>query len=138
MADWGAQIDRVDLIYRLGVALAIGLLIGTERHWRDRDEPSGGRTAGIRTFGLSGLLGGITAALAGSGGDGSLNWAGALLIGAVFLGFGNAMLSFHRRQMIAAGSYSATSLVAGYVTFLLGALAVYGDPIVVAGAAVAV
>ena len=51
------------LILRLGLALAIGLLVGLERGWRERDAPEGSRTAGIRTFGISGLLGGIVAAV---------------------------------------------------------------------------
>ncbi|TIP76937.1 MAG: MgtC/SapB family protein, partial [Mesorhizobium sp.] len=42
------------LIARLGLALAIGLLVGLERGWRERDEPDHSRTAGIRTFGISG------------------------------------------------------------------------------------
>src|SRR5216683_919580 len=53
------------LLERLGVALAIGLLIGMERGWERRDRPEGSRTAGFRTFGLIGLLGGITAMLGG-------------------------------------------------------------------------
>lgn len=38
------------LIYRLAVALAIGLVVGVERGWRERTEPPGSRTAGVRTF----------------------------------------------------------------------------------------
>lgn len=52
------------LLARLGVALAIGLLVGLERGWRERDAPDRSRTAGIRTYGIAGLLGGIFAALA--------------------------------------------------------------------------
>ena len=48
---------------RLGVALAIGLLIGLERGWHERELAEGERIAGIRTFGLIGLLGGVTATL---------------------------------------------------------------------------
>ena len=44
---------------RLGVALALGLLIGLERGWERRDRPEGSRSAGFRTFGVIGLLGGI-------------------------------------------------------------------------------
>ena len=43
----------------LGAALAVGLLIGLERGWRDRDLPDGARIAGLRTFALTGLLGGV-------------------------------------------------------------------------------
>ncbi|MFO7496238.1 MAG: MgtC/SapB family protein [Desulfobacterales bacterium] len=39
-------------------ALAIGLLIGIERGWSEREEEEGDRIAGIRTFSLIGLLGG--------------------------------------------------------------------------------
>jgi uncharacterized membrane protein YhiD involved in acid resistance len=52
------------MIYRLGLALAIGLLVGLERGWREREAPAGSRTAGIRTYGISGLVGGVFAALA--------------------------------------------------------------------------
>ncbi|WP_347006120.1 MgtC/SapB family protein [Acinetobacter sp. NIPH 1852] len=40
-------------------ALAIGLLIGLERGWNDRELPEGSRVAGLRTFTLTGLLGGV-------------------------------------------------------------------------------
>lgn len=45
----------------LVAALAVGLLIGLERGWRQRGEAPGGRVAGFRTFGLIGLGGGIAA-----------------------------------------------------------------------------
>src|SRR6516165_7884895 len=56
--------DLDELISRLGVALGIGLLIGLERGWRRRGATPGSRALGIRTFALSGLLGGVVAALA--------------------------------------------------------------------------
>ena len=43
----------------LGASLVIGLLIGLERGWQTRDLPSGARVAGLRTFALTGLLGGV-------------------------------------------------------------------------------
>ena len=43
----------------LVAALAIGLLIGLERGWQDRELPEGSRVAGLRTFTLTGLLGGV-------------------------------------------------------------------------------
>jgi uncharacterized membrane protein YhiD involved in acid resistance len=36
-------------ILKLGLGLAIGLLVGVERGWRERDAPPGSRTAGFRT-----------------------------------------------------------------------------------------
>ena len=124
------------LIYRLGVALAIGLLVGTERHWRERGQPAGSRTAGIRSFTLAGLMGGVVAALAGSPGM-APDWSAALLIGLAFLGFSAALITFRLRESIADDSFSVTGVFAGQATFLLGAMAVRGDPITVAAAAVA-
>jgi uncharacterized membrane protein YhiD involved in acid resistance len=57
-------LDTRDLFERLGLALAIGLLIGLERGWRERDFGDGERAAGIRTFALIGLLGGLWGAMA--------------------------------------------------------------------------
>jgi uncharacterized membrane protein YhiD involved in acid resistance len=68
------------LIVRLALALLIGLLVGLERGWRERAMPAGSRTAGIRTYGLSGLLGGILAALAQA-------FASPLVFGLGFVGF---------------------------------------------------
>ena len=51
----------VELFERLAIALAIGLLIGVERGWKQRGGAEGTRIAGVRTFGLIGLLGGVSA-----------------------------------------------------------------------------
>ena len=42
--------------YYLSVSLAIGLLIGIERGWKEREMEEGKRIAGVRTYGLIGLL----------------------------------------------------------------------------------
>ena len=83
------SMDLQELISRLAVALGIGLLIGLERGWRRRRASPGSRAAGIRTFAISGLLGGVIAALAqplssrASGGTASA-------VGGIVLGFGFA------------------------------------------------
>ena len=51
------------LWHRLGIALGIGLIVGLERGWKTRDKHEGQRLAGIRTFALAGLTGGVLAAL---------------------------------------------------------------------------
>ncbi|MEE4120535.1 MAG: DUF4010 domain-containing protein [Paracoccaceae bacterium] len=56
--------DDIEIFRRLGLALAIGLLLGLERGWHGRDEAEGRRISGIRTFTLAGLLGGLAAWLA--------------------------------------------------------------------------
>lgn len=109
-----------ELILRLGLALAIGLLVGLERGWREREAPAGSRTAGIRTYGISGLLGGLFAALAAALG------AVAVLV-AGFLGFAAAFAWFKFREARHDEDFSVTAVIAGMTVFALGALAVAGD-----------
>ena len=112
--------DTDALLSRLAVSLSIGLLIGLERGWRTRNEEDHLRAAGLRTFALTGLTGGITGALA-------RQFDSGLVIGLVFLGFTAAFASYHWLEARAERNYSATSVVAGIATFLLGTLAVVGD-----------
>jgi len=114
-----SSVDQYELLSRLTVSLAIGLLVGLERGWHSRDEEDHQRAAGFRTFALSGLLGGIAGAL-------SLQ-TGGLVLGLVFLGYVAAFVAFHWLEATADHDYSATSVVAGMVTFLLGSMAVLGD-----------
>lgn len=108
------------LILKLGLALAIGLLVGFERGWRERDEPAGSRTAGIRTYGISGMLGGIFAALATAFGDATVFLGG-------FLGFALAFTWFKSREAEHDVDFSVTSVVVALSVFALGGLAVAGD-----------
>lgn len=59
----------------LAVALAIGLLIGLERGWNKRDKADGMRIAGLRTYGLLSLLGGLWAMLARQTGQSLMGFA---------------------------------------------------------------
>lgn len=113
-------INADNLTLRLGLALAIGLLVGLERGWRERAEPDGGRTAGIRTFGAIGLLGGVTAAVAAK-----LAAPSVLALG--LLGFGAVFAWFRQREGAAEGSFSVTSVVAALLVYTLGALAAVGE-----------
>ena len=51
-------------LLNLSAALAIGLLLGVERGWSLRGEAEGSRVAGIRTFVLLALTGGVSGAIA--------------------------------------------------------------------------
>ncbi|ASY65567.1 MgtC family (plasmid) [Sinorhizobium sojae CCBAU 05684] len=108
------------LIPRIGLALAIGLLVGLERGWRERDAPGGSRTAGIRTYGISGLLGGVFGALAREQGGGFIFAAG-------FIGFALCFAWFKLREARHDGDFSVTGVVAALCVFALGGLAVAGD-----------
>jgi len=123
------------LISRLALAFGIGLLIGLERGWHSRDVRSGGRTAGVRTFAISGLLGGIVAALSGAPAQ-ALTVGGAILMGSCIVAFTSVVLTFEREEHHAANSFSATTTIAALLTFMLGAYALLGDVRVAAAAAI--
>ncbi len=117
-----------DIATRLGLALALGFVIGLERGWRERDEKEGQRAAGIRTFSLIGLLGGLFATLS-PGSD-------HVLLAAGFIATSTVMGAFIWREHAREGVYGATTMIAALVTFVLGAVAVLGDMRVAAGAGV--
>lgn len=59
------MVEGMDLtaVTSIALALALGLLVGIERGWTQRDQAPGSRFAGIRTYGLLGLAGGLGGAL---------------------------------------------------------------------------
>lgn len=120
-----------DLIMRFGVALAAGLVVGVERGWRDRDAPAGSRTAGVRTYGLSALLGAVVAAVGAATGSPLVPAAGLATFAAAFAWFKSREAAHER-------GFSVTDVVAALAVFGVGALAVAGDPVAAAaGVAVA-
>lgn len=107
------------LLLRLGVALAIGLLIGLERGWRQRDEGEGERTAGFRTYTLIGVLGGLCAILA--------THTHPVFLGLSFIGFAIGFSAFAWLEAQAERNFSVTGVIAAFLTFALGAYAVLGN-----------
>jgi uncharacterized membrane protein (DUF4010 family) len=112
----------------LGAALAVGLLVGLERGWRQRALPDGRRVAGLRTFALIGLLGGLLGLHPTSSWPAAAGLVGVALLFAVAFG----------RASAASGDLSITTAVAGLVTYALGALAVQGHALLALGAAAVV
>lgn len=117
-----------DLFSRLAVALTIGLMVGIERGWKSREVEDHGRAAGLRTFGLSGLVGGICGLLSSQ--------LGPEIVGIAFLAFSAAFGAFSWLEAKAKRNTSVTTLIAGMATFLLGAMATLGDVTVAIAAAV--
>jgi len=110
------------------MALALGLLIGLERGWHERDLGEGQRVAGIRTFALIGLLGGAVALLTPHFGIGLpavafVTLAGVLLVAYVL-----------RQQRI--HDAGVTSIIAALLTFTFGVMAVLGHELLAATGAV--
>jgi uncharacterized membrane protein (DUF4010 family) len=120
--------DTLELTQRLGVALAIGFLIGLERGWKSRNEPEGNRAAGLRTLALGGLLGGVWGALIISRSDGGL-----IALALAFAVYSGVIVLFRYREAQLEGTLGATTVIAAMLAFALGAMAVAGD-MAVAGA----
>ena len=121
--------DTLPLFARLGAALAIGLLVGLQRQYAGhRENDTQDLFAGVRTFALLALVGGLAAYA------GMLLESAAVFVTVVFLVglfIVVAYLAGVRR-----GDIGLTTEVAALVTFFAGALCVWGEPAV--GAAVGV
>jgi uncharacterized membrane protein (DUF4010 family) len=116
----------VNPILMLGLSLAIGLLIGIERGWQQRAQAAGSRIAGVRTFGILGLLGGVAGMV-------------ALPLAIVAMGAGAAtLLAGYARQRRFTANVSATTALVGILTLALGYLATTGQAQPALAAAVAV
>jgi uncharacterized membrane protein (DUF4010 family) len=109
-------------IIGLGIALAIGFVIGLEREWAE-DKP-----VGVRSFALIAAFGGLCALLLPETG-GWLIAAGLLVLSLILL-----LLAYRRKPD------GITTLVAALIVYLLGAAAVIGYwlPAIVLGGAVMV
>jgi len=125
--------DLLPAARALGTALAIGLFIGLERGWREREVREGGRVAGLRTFALIGLMGGALSLVGLQAGvsPAQLLAVGLASVAALFA------VAF-RRAAADSGTVSITSGVAALVTFVLGALAAQGQEVIAVAAAVVV
>jgi uncharacterized membrane protein (DUF4010 family) len=102
-------------------ALAIGLLIGIERGWSNRKENEGQRVAGIRTFSLIGLLGGVIALL-------SLE-TGRWLIMVGFVSVSALVIAAHILDVEKDKDVGTTTAFSMILTFSLAAWAGYGHQI---------
>jgi len=121
--------DWMQQALAVATALACGLLIGIERGWKLKDQKDGTRVAGVRTFAMLGLVGGI-AGLVGA--------LGQPLVAAVLAASAAAiMVTAYAREL--KQQRDATSAVAALVTLAIAFLAGSGSPgLAIACAAVAV
>ena len=118
----------LDIFWRLGMALAVGLLLGLERGWHERGEAEGDRIAGIRTFALTGVLGGVAAWLAG--------FTGPLVLAAAFLALATLVIAAYVMGLRRSSDLGLTTEIALLLTFALGAASVRGDAAPTAAVAV--
>ncbi|MBL8552340.1 MAG: DUF4010 domain-containing protein [Hyphomonadaceae bacterium] len=111
--------DVIEIFQRLGLALGIGFLVGVERGWKQRNEEDGTRAAGLRTYTLIGLLGGVSGLL------GAQLGAGAFI--ALTVVFGAAWLAYKLWETWVDADISVTGTIGGILVFALGAYATLGS-----------
>lgn len=113
---------------KLAIALLLGAIIGLERGWDAREQKVGERIAGIRTFSLVGLLGGIAAILAES----ITVWVlPVMLLSVVAIG-----IVAYSERLDYIRNFSITGLIGLILTFCYGVVAVAVDPVIAVAAAV--
>lgn len=121
--------DNVTIIYQLALALALGLVIGIEREWRDEDGHAGKRPAGIRSFGLIGLSGGLAALIS--------EQSAAMLPVGLAVTFAVLTLAFWK-QAKSNRFKGVTTIFTGSVAYSCGAMSVLGFEVPAISAAVVV
>jgi uncharacterized membrane protein (DUF4010 family) len=121
---------RVDLTVATGLAVAglAGLAVGIEREWSGHASGPAARFAGVRTFLLLGLLGGLGGWLI----EGGLMVPGALLLASGSLLTVAAYVMAARRG---GGSVEGTTEAAALLVLGLGAIATLGFPLVTSAVA---
>jgi uncharacterized membrane protein (DUF4010 family) len=110
--------NELETLERMGIALAIALLIGLERGWSERDLPEGRRVAGVRTFGLIGLVGAVAALLS--------DHFGGVVLGLGFVAIAIVLLFGQYLKFFEGKDIGVTTVTAGLLTFALGAVTMKG------------
>ncbi|MES2125232.1 MAG: MgtC/SapB family protein [Gemmatimonadota bacterium] len=115
------------LVEYLAVAALIGLAVGTEREWSGPTAGPERRFAGLRTFLLLGILGGVAGLLIGGG---------ATVPGSVLLAGGVAfnVVAYSRAVHTTQSPRDGTTEAAGLVVLALATLAGLGYLLIAAGA----
>ncbi|MCB2059283.1 MAG: MgtC/SapB family protein, partial [Novosphingobium sp.] len=117
MTEMAGLTDAFDWV-GIALALGLGLLVGVERGWAHREEAPGTRFAGVRTFGMFGLAGGVAGAL----------FATSPVISTLILAAcaGLILLGYYRMSEDA-DTISGTTSLGGIITVACGFLAATGE-----------
>ncbi|MEX1063632.1 MAG: MgtC/SapB family protein [Balneolaceae bacterium] len=122
--------SELQIVFQLLAALAIGFLVGIERGWSGQKESESDPVAGIRTFSLIGLLGGVWAMISQTAGE----WILAIAFAAVAA---MAIVSYLMNTR-KSDNIGTTTAYTQMVTFVLGAWAALGYHLYALGTAVLV
>jgi uncharacterized membrane protein (DUF4010 family) len=122
--------EDFQIVIHLFAALAVGLLIGIERGWSGRQEEEGARVAGLRTFSLIGLLGGVFAEITRITSEWVLIAALIAITGMIIVG--------HIQEAKRSGDIGTTTAFSMLITFALAAWAAMGYYVYALGTSVVV
>jgi len=106
------------LLIRMGLVLALGFLVGVERGWSLRAKGKGKRTAGVRTFTLMAVTGGLWGILS--------EHIEPILLGFALLGFVVVVMTGYYQHAKHTGSTGLTTEMAAFVTFSVGVMVMEG------------
>ncbi len=109
----------LEIFQRLGLALAIGLLIGLERGWSGRGDKEGERVAGVRTFAIAGLVGGVSGWL--------VLFSAPVVLAAVLLCLTVLLAASYWIEARRSGDRGLTTEISLLLVVLLGAAAMLGE-----------
>lgn len=110
--------SEMQLLVRMGLILLLGFLVGLERGWSFQKKKEGERTAGIRTFTLIALSGGLWGIL--------FEHLGELILGAALLGFTLIIMTGYFQHARKTGKLGLTTEIAAFLTFTIGIAVIMG------------
>lgn len=102
----------IQLLIKMGLILLLGFLVGLERGWSFQKKREGERTAGIRTFTLIALSGGLWGIL--------YEHVGELVLGIALLGFTLIIMTGYVQHARKTGKLGLTTEIAAFLTFSVG------------------
>ncbi len=123
MEDW---LSATRPFHGVALALALGLLIGIERGWSQRLDADGARVAGIRTFALLGLTGGLAGEAARLANPG---------LAAVIVAAAATALLIGYLRTSGRGEVSATTTIVGIIALGAGVFAATGQGVMASAVA---
>lgn len=106
------------LLARMGLVLLLGLLVGIERGWSLQRKKEGQRTAGIRTFTLIALSGGLWSILS--------EHVDPLILGVALIGLVLIIMTGYYQHARKTGALGLTTEMAAFITFSVGAAVTKG------------
>lgn len=112
------DITEMKLLVRMGLITLLGFLVGIERGWSFQKKREGERTAGIRTFTLIALSGGLWGILS--------EHMNELLLGIALLGFILIIMVGYFQHAKKTGALGLTTEIAAFLTFTIGIAVIKG------------